>query len=73
MSRLKRDTPLRSARKARTLNQEQFARLLGISQETLSRVERGHPLARDLQERAAAILGMPRADLFPSDSEAVAS
>jgi transcriptional regulator with XRE-family HTH domain len=69
MSQTKRDTPLRRTRRARTLTQQQFADLLGISQETLSRAERGHPISRDLQELAATILGVPRQELFPESEQ----
>jgi len=55
------------------MSQEDLSRLAGITQETLSKAERGLIRLRpDLQERIAAILGTPRAQLFP-ESEAVAS
>lgn len=59
-------------RRTRTLNQEDLARLAGVTQETISKAERGRlRLAPDVQARIAAILGAPRAELFP-DQEAVA-
>lgn len=65
MNRTKRETPLRVVRKARTFTQQQFADLLGISQETLSRAERGGPLSPEHQELAATLLGVAREKLFP--------
>jgi transcriptional regulator with XRE-family HTH domain len=70
MSKTKQESPLRRARRARTLTQEQLANLVGISQETLSRAEHGAEVSRDLQELISTILGVPRQELFPS-SEAV--
>lgn len=59
-------TPLRRVRKARTLSQETLASLLKITQVQLSRAERGETtLSADVQELAATILGVPRAELFP--------
>lgn len=61
-------------RRTRTLSQEELARLANITQESLSKAERGVIRLRpDIQERIAAILGTPRAELFPDQSEAVAS
>lgn len=65
-------TPLFNLRRARTLNQEQLAALVGISQQSLSKMERGLIMPRpDVQERLAAVLGTSAADLF--QVEAVAS
>ena len=66
-------TPLENFRRARTLNQGDLARLVKISQQSLSKIERGLLIpSRDLQERLAAVLGVSVADLFPS-AEAKAS
>lgn len=69
----KRELPLRRVRKSRTLTQEQFAALLGISQDSVSSYELGlRAVPRDLQEQMSTILGVPRLDLFP-ESETVMS
>lgn len=58
---------LRNIRRIRTMNQEQLAQLAGVSQETISKAERGILRLRpDIQERIAAILGVARHELFPS-------
>lgn len=55
------------------MSQEQFAGVIGISQETLSRMERGQqPVTRDVQELMATVLGVPRLELFPDSEMAVA-
>ena len=55
----------RNIRKARTLSQVDLAKLLGVSQQTISKIEKGtiQPSA-DIQARAAAILGVGRDELF---------
>lgn len=59
-------------RRTRTLSQEELARLAGITQESLSKAERGLiQLRPDVRARLAAILGVPSDDLFPTN-EAVA-
>lgn len=59
-------SPLRNVRRARTLNQADLARLTGVTQETISKAERGIlRLSPDVQERIAAILGASRQELFP--------
>lgn len=65
MSR-KPDSPLRNVRRARTMNQEQLAALVGVTQETISKAERGilRP-SPDVQQRIAAVLGVSRHELFP--------
>jgi transcriptional regulator with XRE-family HTH domain len=71
--RLKLDSPLRNMRRTRTLSQEELARLADITQESLSKAERGIIRLRpDVQARIAAILGVPRAELFGT-AEAIAS
>lgn len=71
--RRKHESALRNVRRTRTLSQSELAHLAGITQESLSKAERGIIRLRpDLQERIAAILGTPRTELFP-DQEAVAS
>lgn len=58
---------LRKLRRSRTLNQAALARLVGYSQQTISKIETGQfvPPA-DVQAHLAAILGVSRADLFPA-------
>lgn len=69
-----KDTPLKNLRRARTMNQEQLASLAGISQQSLSKAERGIlPLSRDVQERIAVILGTSRQELFPEVIEQVSA
>jgi len=70
---MRKSTPLRNLRQTRTLNQEDLARLVGISQQSLSKAERGIIALRpDVQARIAAVLGAPVADVFPQE-QAVAS
>lgn len=60
------NSPLRNLRRARTLNQSDLARLVGVTQETISKAERGSlNLSSDIQERIAAVLGSSRHELFP--------
>lgn len=74
MAKRRPDSPLRNLRRIRTLGQEDLARLAGVTQETISRAERGLlRLSPDVQARIAAILGATRAELFPSEPEARAS
>lgn len=62
---------LRNVRRTRTINQEELARLVGITQESLSKAERGLLRLRpDVQARIAAILGVGVDQLF--DPSAVA-
>lgn len=64
--RRKQNSPLRNIRRARTMNQSELARLVGVTQETLSKAERGVlKLSPDVQARIATILGTPRHELFP--------
>jgi len=59
-------TPLRNLRRARTLNQVEMARLLGVAQQTYSKYESGVLVPpEDVQARIAAILGGSREALFP--------
>lgn len=59
--------PLRNLRRTRTMNQETFARLVGISQQSLSKIERGILIpSADVQALIAAVLGVPQADIFPA-------
>jgi transcriptional regulator with XRE-family HTH domain len=66
------DTPLRNFRRARTISQANFARLLGVSQQTYSKYESGvlDPPA-DQQARMAVILGVPVNDLFPNENDTI--
>ena len=69
---MRKPTPIKDLRRARTLNQEKLARLVGISQQYLSKIEKGQLVPTpDVQVRIAAILGASRDELFPS-TEAVA-
>lgn len=62
----KEDSPLRAARRSRLMPQDVFASLLHVSQQTVSKAERGLlSLSPDLQELAAVILGKARHELFP--------
>jgi len=55
------------------MSQEDLARLASVTQETISKAERGIlELRPDVQERIAAILGTSRKELFP-ESEAVSA
>jgi transcriptional regulator with XRE-family HTH domain len=65
MRKKTRDTPLRNLRRARTISQANFARLLGVSQQTYSKYESGLITPpRDQQARIATILGVVIADVF---------
>lgn len=69
----KTSTPLRNLRRARTMTQAEFARLVGVTQGTLSRYERGDLVPpRDIRAVMATILGASEAELFPQP-ESVAS
>ena len=69
---MRKTTPLRNMRRTRTISQAELAGLLGVSQQTLSKFENGRLVpSKDVQARIAAILGVTRDELFPS--EAVAS
>lgn len=58
--------PLRNVRRARTLNQKQMARLLGVSQQTYSKYESGRLVpSGDVMARIAAILGTSVETLWP--------
>ncbi len=60
-------TSLQNLRRARTLNQQQMASLLGVSQQTYSKYESGGLVPPDhVQARIAAILGGSVETLFPS-------
>lgn len=61
----RKQTPIAIIRKARTLSQQDMARLLGVSQQTLSKFETGR-LAPDaaVRVRMAAILGVSENELF---------
>ena len=60
-------TPLQHLRRARTMNQQQLASMVGISQQHLSKIERGLlPAAKALKVRLAAVLGVAEGDLDAS-------
>jgi transcriptional regulator with XRE-family HTH domain len=65
----KTNSPLRNLRRARTLNQTDLARLVGVTQETISKAERGRlRLTVDVEARIATVLGVPRHDVFPASA-----
>lgn len=65
------DSPLKNIRETRTLRQHQLASLARVSQQTISKAERGLLIPRvDVQDRLAAILGVTRHDLFPTEQAA---
>lgn len=67
MRKKKAETPLRELRVARTLNQAQLARLVRVSQQTLSKYESGAIVPPvHVQARIAAILGTDVDTLFPA-------
>jgi transcriptional regulator with XRE-family HTH domain len=71
---MRKTTPLENLRRARTINQATLARLIGVSQQTLSKFEKGLLVpSPDVQERLAVILGTARGELFPPTEERVAS
>lgn len=56
------------------MSQSDLARLAGVTQETISKAERGRlTLSSDVQQRIAAILGTSIDQLFSEKREAVAS
>lgn len=58
--------PLRRARLAAGLTQQQLAERTGITHPDLSRIERGHRAPwPGFRQRAAEVLGIPEAELFP--------
>lgn len=64
------DSPLRQLRKARTITQVEFARLVGITQSMLSRYESGAVVPpKPTQELMATILGGRVNELFPEHQE----
>ena len=66
---MRKSLPLRNLRRSRTINQEDFSRLVGISQQSLSKIERGVFIpSTDIQALIATILGVSRAECgFPVD------
>lgn len=55
------------------MSQADLARLVGVSQQTIAKAERGKLRLRfDIQERIAAVLGSSRDAIFPAE-EAIAS
>ena len=73
--RPRRRTFLREWRDANHLNQEQAAERIGITQATLSRIERGlHPYSQDFLEKAADAYNCEPQDLLmrnPLDKNAI--
>jgi transcriptional regulator with XRE-family HTH domain len=66
-------TPLKNLRRSRTLNQTELARIVGISQQHLSKIERGLVVPTpDLKARLAAVLGVSVPDVF-AEPEAVSA
>ncbi len=68
---MRKTSPLRNLRRSRTLNQAQLADIVGITQQSLSKIEKGMLVpSLDVQVRLATILGATRADLgFPVDDD----
>lgn len=74
MPKKQQDSPLRNLRRARTISQVHMASLLGVSQQTYCKYERGTLVPTfDVQARIAAILGALPRELFRPKEEAVAS
>lgn len=69
------ESPLKTLRRSRTLSQTDLANLIGVTQETVSKAERGLiRLQPALQARIAAVLGASVKDIFHGEEErAVAS
>jgi transcriptional regulator with XRE-family HTH domain len=65
---MRKTTPLRNLRRARTISQADFARLVGIGQQYLSKIENETVVpSRDVQDLIAAKLGVSRAECgFPA-------
>lgn len=69
---IKAPSKLRNIRRTRTITQTELADLVGVTQETISKAERGLlQLRPDLQARIAAILGTSPHELFSESEEAV--
>lgn len=63
---MRKSTALRNLRRARTLNQAEMARLIGVAQQTWSKYEKGALVPPvDVQARIAAILGASVDQCFP--------
>lgn len=74
MSKKTAATPLERFRRARTMSQADLARLARVSQQTISKAEKGLlPLSTDVKEVIATILGAPVHEVFPESEQAVAS
>ena len=72
---MRKTTALANLRRARTLSQAHLARIAGISQQTLSKYERGVLVPPpDMRARIAAVLGVAAHELFEGgEKSAVAS
>ena len=71
MAKRKVNSALRNLRRARSISQEDLARLVGTTQETISKAESGRlRLSPDLQALIATILGGSRAALFGESTDA---
>lgn len=71
---MQKKTPLRNLRRARTLSQADLASLAEVSQQTLSKYERGLLTpSTDVRARLAAILGVSVRDLFEEEKEQVSA
>lgn len=67
-------SPLRNIRVARTISQADLARLVGVTQETISKAERGMlNLSADVQARISTVLGSRLEDVFPGTQQTVNS
>jgi transcriptional regulator with XRE-family HTH domain len=71
---MRKTSPLMTLRKARTFSQEQFAKLIGVSQQTLSKYEHGKLTPTpDMQARIAALLGVGRHEVFPVEPDRISA
>jgi transcriptional regulator with XRE-family HTH domain len=60
------DSPLRNLRRTRTITQADLARIVGVTQETMSKYERGVIVpSADMAALIAAVLGSTAQALFP--------
>lgn len=71
---MRKRTPLYNLRRSRTMTQADLGRLAQVSQQSISKAERALlQLTPDVQARIAAILGVPRHEVFPQFQEEIAS
>lgn len=61
---MRKETPLRKFRRARTMTQADLARLARVNQATIAKLEAGKTASPDLRAILSAILGVSESDLF---------